>query len=215
MKLKHFIENKVFIYENVFDSNLINYIIEETESEIKNKNFKIRINNVDFNINKMIKELTFEETNIYEKIFVGSDNKNIEKYIEVELFNHIRDKINNTISSYIKTIYGIEDIKTEQNATLIYKNNHYMMPHRDGGSEKGERLCTSVIYLNDKPQTGNGGDVIFYNDISDIIYTYTPSKGDLIIFDSFNNKLEKAILHSVTQIENWDRWVYRNYWEKI
>jgi Rps23 Pro-64 3,4-dihydroxylase Tpa1-like proline 4-hydroxylase len=215
MDLKYCIEDKLFIYENVFDSNIINYIVQKTEEEVNNKNFKVRINSVNFNINKMIKELTEEEMYIYENTFIDSNKQNIEKYIEVELFTNIREKINNNISSHISDIYNIKNLRASQSATLIYNHNHYMMPHRDGGAIDEERMCTSVLYLNDKPENGKGGDVIFYNDSMEIIYTYTPKKGDLIIFDSLNNRLEKAILHSVTKIENWERCVYRNYWMKL
>lgn len=124
-----------------------------------------------------------------------------------------RNIINENISEYINSIYE-ENIKPKQSGILFYKENHYMIPHRDGGALDNPRICTSVLYLNSKTENAFGGDVICYDENGKVIYTYTPKVGDLVIFDSFYNKHEKALLHSVNPIKNWERFVYRTYWEK-
>jgi hypothetical protein len=67
-----------------------------------------------------------------------------------------------------------------------------------------------------------GGEIVFYSDVTEsespeviknnIIYTHRPKKNQLIVFDSYFNKM--GIQHSVTEIKNWNRHVFRTYWKE-
>jgi hypothetical protein len=58
-----------------------------------------------------------------------------------------------------------------------------------------------------------GGDVLFYDNeqSENIIHTYSAKRNQMVIFDSHFNK--PGIPHSVTKIENWNRYVYRVYFK--
>ena len=84
------------------------------------------------------------------------------------------------------------------------------------------RLCTTTLYLNDMKDEYEGGEIIFYGDITgfespevvekSIIYKHRPQKNQLVVFDSYFN--ENGIQHSVTEIKNWNRDVLRTYWQE-
>ncbi len=179
------IENKLFIFKDVISP-------EFASSIINNANDKIN-NNIEI--------------------------KNFPNNIEIPyVSDELRYIINEKILKYIKLIYKNEKntIEAHESGVLVYKENHYMGMHRDGGLIETPRICTSVLYLNNKPENGLGGELICYNgdyNSNEIVYTYTPQIGDLIIFDSFYNKMENALLHSVNTIHNWERFVYRVYWQ--
>jgi hypothetical protein len=190
MKSVFNIENKFFIFKNVISKEFANLII-------------------DFTKNKIVEDI---------KINYTDDVKEFTNCIEIDVApkHDFRNIINTNILEYIKSIYknDIDEIKSKQSGIIFYKENHYMTIHRDGGVMDNPRICTSVLNLNNKTENGIGGDVICYDENENIIHTYTPETGDLIIFDSFYNKHEKSLLHSVNAIQNWERFVYRTYWEK-
>ena len=179
------IENKLFIFKNVISTDVANSIINDA-------NYKIN-NNIEI--------------------------KNFPNNIEIPyVSDELRYIINEEILKYIKLIYKNETdiIEAHESGVLIYKENHYMSIHRDGGPIESPRICTSVLYLNTRPENATGGELICYNgdyNNNKIAYTYSPQIGDLIIFDSFYNKNEKALLHSVNTIHNWERFIYRTYWQ--
>lgn len=181
------IENKFFIFKNVISYDYANSLIKITIDKIKEDEI----------LNKTDEVIKFPN------------------HIEIDISTkyEFRDIINQKIAKYIESIYD-ENIIAKQSGILFYKENHHMIKHRDGGPLDNVRICTSVLYLNDKRENESGGDVICYDENENIIHTYTPETGDLIIFDSFYNKNEKALLHSVNTIQNWERFVYRTYWEK-
>lgn len=187
------IENKFFIFKNVISKEYANSLIKNTINKIEEDN---RINYTD-------------EVKIFPNCIE----------IDIAPKNEFRTIIDKTILKYINSIYKNEifEIKSHQSGILFYKDTHHMGIHRDGGPEESPRICTSVLYLNNKTENGMGGDLVCYSgdhNNAEIIYTYSPEIGDLIIFDSFYNKKENALLHSVNTIKNWERFVYRTYWEQ-
>jgi len=214
------IENKVFIFENTIDSKIIDKILELTKIQIEKSDYKIRINAITnsgkISFNKNINQLNDSEKNIYKDLLLNSNVLLHENYIDVENNNELREIIDPIIFNYINFLYKENNIniRPKEGNVLFYKHEHSMKIHRDGGGLDNLRVCTSTLYLNEKFENAEGGDVIFYNDEKEIIYKYTPKKGDIIIFDSFNNQSENSILHSVTKVKNWDRYVYRTYWQK-
>ena len=153
------------------------------------------------------------------KINNNIEIKNFPNNIEIPYTSDkLRYIINEKILKYIKLIYKNETdiIEAHESGVLVYKENHYMGIHRDGGPIETPRICTSVLYLNNKPENASGGELICYDgdyNNNEITYTYTPQIGDLIIFDSFYNKNENALLHSVNAIHDWKRFIYRTYWQ--
>jgi len=179
------IENKLFIFKNVISEDFAKSLINDANNKINND------------------IITKSSPNHIEVEFIG---------------DKLRYTINDEILKYIKLIYNnnIFTIKAHESAFLIYKENHYMRLHQDGGELENPRICTSVLYLNDKPENAIGGELVCYDgdyNNNEIIYTYSPKFGDLIIFDSFYNKDENALLHSVNTIHNWERFTYRVYWQ--
>jgi hypothetical protein len=179
------IENKLFIFKNIISKDFANLIIDDGNKRIDNS-----IDIKEFPSNIEIPDISYELECVV--------NKEILKYIKLIYKNKI-DTIGGTLS-------GI----------LVYKENHYMGIHRDGGPFENPRICTSILYLNNKPENALGGELICYSGDyinNKIIHTYSPEIGDLIIFDSFYNKNENALLHSVNTIHNWERFIYRTYWK--
>jgi Rps23 Pro-64 3,4-dihydroxylase Tpa1-like proline 4-hydroxylase len=179
------IKNKLYIFKNVISEDFAKSLINHSNNKLNND------------------IQTINHSNHIEIICV--DDK-------------LRYIVNNEILKYIKLIYkdDLDTINAHESAFLIYKENHYMSIHQDGGAIENPRICTSVLYLNDRPETALGGELICYDgdyNNNEIIYTYSPKIGDLIIFDSFYNKDEKALLHSVNTIHDWERFTYRTYWQ--
>ena len=214
------IGNTTFFYKNIFkDETFLEDVIKECQYSILDEKFFARFgvestfNKQRININKSYSQYTELE----KYIFKNSKNlKNsfitIRKDVEILISETTRKILDEKITNIVNVLYPEKagDIKIEY-SSIIGDNDGYMMnKHTDSGNN---RLCTAVFYLNSK-ENNSGGDVIFYEGYdknAKEMFRYSPQKNDLIIFDSFRN--ESTLEHSVDEIKNWDRYVYRIYFK--
>lgn len=231
MKLIKNIDNKLFIFENVLHPSLIDLLLERCKDNIHQQNFVARfsliddsepINNISFN--KLYTELNDEERIMWNS-FKNSGNKRIgRKDIETPLNDYsLHYTINEQLKEYLQIIYGeyLKDYYVQNEDILTYYPGHLMNLHSDS-NPTNPRLCTTTLYLNDMKDEYEGGEIIFYGDITgfespeeiekSIIYKHRPQKNQLVVFDSYFNK--NGIQHSVTEIKNWNRDVLRTYWQE-
>ena len=84
-----------------------------------------------------------------------------------------------------------------------------MNKHTDAGPIR--RTCTAVLYCNTMLSEYEGGETIFYDDFDNTteVFRYRPNINELVLFDSSFNS--DTIHHSVSEIKNWERYVYRVY----
>lgn len=202
--------DRVFFVKNAISNDEINHLLEISKSNFEEENFIIRgyYNNGKPFMNGFYKNMSDKDK------FIFSENE--KKFFEInyEIFyekSDIIDGIHNKIFSIISEILekymneNIFEYKPISNI-LLYKDGHHMTKHTDNMTD---RICTSVLYLNENLNEDSGGQVVFYNDIGEAIKIHTPNKNELIIFNGFL----KPIIHSVNKIHNWDRKVFRTYWE--
>jgi predicted 2-oxoglutarate/Fe(II)-dependent dioxygenase YbiX len=106
----------------------------------------------------------------------------------------------NKVEEYIPPMFGPEHMGTEVESDDFipmpfvglnpllrfqkYTQGQYFKPHQDAEIEFEDGTCTILtvqMYLNDDFE---GGELVFYDRMDgDIIYKYTPQKGDVLIFD--------------------------------
>jgi hypothetical protein len=174
--------------------------------------------------NKLITNLNEDEEYIWNNFKnIGSKRIN-RKDIESPCDRTLLNTTNKHISVYLESIYTehINNFKAEHQDVLTYLPGHIMNIHSDTSSEPNLRICTTTLYLNEMKNGDEGGEIVFYGDITgfespeviknNIIYTHRPKKNQLIVFDSYFNKM--GIQHSVTEIKNWNRHVFRTYWKE-
>jgi Rps23 Pro-64 3,4-dihydroxylase Tpa1-like proline 4-hydroxylase len=217
MELFKNIDNKVFIIKNAIPTSLLNYLIERVEEGIRNKNAILR-----YNKREQDKQLFISMGDLSEEEFLDFKNENLfskgqSKYYEVSMRIDDKELIDTYYQDILKDIF-ISNPNTyfHQNISDLFKYEpgNFMGLHADGGA--GERLCTSVLYLNTMEEGFEGGEVIFYEGYKHRetpieTYRYKPEAGDFIIFASLDNE---GIYHSVTSIKNWNRYAHRVYWKK-
>jgi Rps23 Pro-64 3,4-dihydroxylase Tpa1-like proline 4-hydroxylase len=231
MKLIKNIDNKLFIFENVIHESLIYLLLENSKKNIQSCNYVARFSLIDdvdptnnISFNKKIDDLTDSERHMWGS-FKNNDNKRIgRKDIESPINDYsLRYTIDEQIKDYLKTIYGeyVNQYYLETEDILTYYPGHLMNLHSDS-NPSNPRLCTTTLYLTEMKDEYEGGEILFYGDITgfespeeinnNIIYRHTPQKNQLIVFDSYFNKT--GIPHSVTEIKNWNRDVLRTYWQE-
>jgi len=231
MNLIKNIDNKVFIFENVLEESIIDLLLIHNQKNIKENNYVARIgliddldptNNISFN--KSVIDLTDEEKYIWDN-FKNTGTKRINKKdIEIPITDYsLLYSIQNPIKDYLRSIYGdyITEYYNQTTSILTYYPGHLMNVHSDS-TPHNPRICTTTLYLNEMKDEFEGGEIIFYGDISgyesskvienNIIYTHRPQRNQLIVFDSYFNK--EGIQHSVSEIKNWNRDVFRTYWQE-
>jgi len=221
MELYKFLGNTTFFYKNIFeDEEFLEKVIKECDRLISENNFfarlgiKLKNNLKNVSINKNYKEYTDVEKFIFENSDkISTENFQItRKDIDVNLSYDTTLTLNNKILEIVKYNYPTiaEKIQVEYSSIIKYESGYSMNKHADGNEN---RICTAVFYLNSK-ETNKGGDLIFYDsdtDDSKEFLRYSPQKNDCILFDSFYNQY--TLQHSVDEIKNWQRYVYRIYFK--
>jgi Rps23 Pro-64 3,4-dihydroxylase Tpa1-like proline 4-hydroxylase len=217
MELFKNIDNKVFIIKNSIPTSLLNYLIERVEGGIRNKNAILR-----YNKKEQDKQSSINISDLSEEEYLEFKNENLftkgqSKYYQVGMSINDKELIDEYYQNILKDIF-ISNPNTNFNQHLSdlfkYEPGNFMGLHADGGA--GERLCTSVLYLNTMEEGFEGGEVIFYEGYKHgqpeiETYRYKPEAGDFIIFTSLDNQ---GIYHSVSSIKNWNRYAHRVYWKK-
>ena len=222
MKLHEDINKQFFIYDNVInDESLFDNIFVEINNslEMGNQIVAFDVINTETNTRLKINEKPYNKLNKLEtKMFnlnYDTDSKHelLRKDYNIDLSKSIREQIMINIEPVIKNLYNLKKLEIEHQSIIQYSPGYLMPMHSDESNPGNERLCTAVLYCNDVPNTGSGGNVLFYDNQLDknIIYTYIPKRNQMVIFDSCFN--EEGILHSVTKIKNWNRSVYRIYFK--
>jgi Rps23 Pro-64 3,4-dihydroxylase Tpa1-like proline 4-hydroxylase len=214
------INSKVYIYDDVISDDMFNSLYDNIEHCIDLGNQVVRFSIRDKNTHEIISinQKLYKELTKKEKTQFNTDYSNDSTY---ELLRRDCDlqfsyldsiNINSMITNVVSELYNIKSPKIQYSSGIQYGPGYLMEIHSDEGPAN-QRLCTAVLYCNDKKDGDIGGDVLFYDNEIDanVIYTYTPKKNQLIIFDSYHNEI--GIQHSVTQIENWNRYVYRIYYK--
>lgn len=217
MELFKNIDNKVFIIKNAIPTSLLNYLIERVEEGIRNRKAILR-----YNKKEEDKQLFISMDDLSLKEILDFKNKNLfskgqSKYYEVSMRVDDKELIDEYYQDILKDIFiSNPNTNFHQNISDLFKYEpgNFMGLHADGGA--GERLCTSVLYLNTMEEGFEGGEVIFYEGYKHgepeiETYRYKPEAGDFIIFASLDNE---GIYHSVSSIKNWKRYAHRVYWKK-
>jgi len=131
--------------------------------------------------------------------------------LSIQLFEEIK--------KYIPAEISIEGISKEEHGTwqldslnpririCRYLPNQYFNKHLDGihyASEIKQSKLTFMIYLNGNEEF-EGGRTLFFNSMKDdtVISSYTPEKGDLIIFDH-------NLWHSGEQVITGEKYILRS-----
>jgi Rps23 Pro-64 3,4-dihydroxylase Tpa1-like proline 4-hydroxylase len=186
MKLYKNIDNKFFIIKNAFSKNLLDYLINLIETNIDKESTRLRFTN------------------------------NYSKYYEYTIQPEDKQLLNEQYQDVLKLIYNTDpktNFTSAENNLFKYEPGNFMTTHADGGN--GDRLCTSVLYLNTMENEFEGGEVILYDGFENggpknEIYRYRPEAGDVVIFSSLE---DEGMYHSVSPIKNWNRYAYRIYWK--
>ena len=133
------------------------------------------------------------------------------KDCDIKIENSIRDKIVSKVKEALYLIYPPElygNFSNKYDSIIKYGPGYKMNRHKDNGPLS--RTCTAVLYCNTMKPEYAGGEVLFYDDsTNEEIFKYRPNLNELVLFDSYYNK--NTIEHSVTEIKNWERYVYRIY----
>jgi Rps23 Pro-64 3,4-dihydroxylase Tpa1-like proline 4-hydroxylase len=220
MKLHEDINKKFIIYDNVIDETSFDDIFTHVNNELDLGNQSIRFvvlnttTNTEYKIHqKLYNEFTDLDKEMFHKNYDNdSDYELLRRDCDIGLTSELEIKISKNIKNIVKEIYNIDDVEIENQSIIWYGPGYFMGIHSDSTPPDNPRLCTAVLYCNDRRDDNIGGDVIFYNNINkNIVHTYSPKRNQLVIFDSYIN--EYGIPHSVTKIENWDRYVYRIYFK--
>lgn len=216
MKLFKNIDNRVFIIKNEVPMNLLNYLIDLTEKNIKIGNAILRYNKKE----EYDQEISYIK-DISDKEYIEFKNKNLftvglSKYYQIGMMPDDKELMDGYYQNILKFIYKTDsDLKFKSNDCDLFKYEpgNFMRTHADGGAN-GQRLCTSVLYLNTMEDVFEGGEVILYESCEkgvgkNEIYKYRPEAGDVIIFSSLE---DEGMYHSVSPIKNWNRYASRIYW---
>jgi hypothetical protein len=220
MKLYEDVNKRFFIYDNVIDESLFDSILSEIDDELIKGNQSIRFNtrhiktDTEFKIHskayKECNELEIEMFNLnYDN---NTDYELVRRDCDISLPHRLVQQIINQIDPIIKDVYNVNELEVEYESVIQYGPGYLMKIHSDS-SPTNSRLCTAVLYCNDMKDGDIGGDVLFYDNeqSKNIIHTYSAKRNQMVIFDSHFNK--PGIPHSVTKIENWNRYVYRVYFK--
>lgn len=222
MKLHEDNNKQFFIYDNVIDDeSLFDNIFLEINNNLKigNQAVKFDVLNTETNDRFKINNKTYNKLNKLETKMFNLNYDNHLKYklerkdSNIDISQSISKQIIIHIEPIIKDLYNLNKLEIEHQCIIQYGPGCVMPIHTDQNTPGNERLCTAVLYCNDVPDNGSGGNVLFYDNELDknIIYTYNPKRNQMVIFDSCFN--EQGIPHSVTKIENWNRSVYRIYFK--
>lgn len=218
MKVYEDISKKFFIYNNVIDESLFDKIFKDINNQIElgNQSIRFSVENKEtkkiYNIDqKLYNKFTDYEKEMFHKKY-DANYEILRKDCDININDRLEENIMESIYKIIKDIYGLNVIKIQHASIIQYLPGYLMRIHHDTNPDK-PRLCTAVLYCNDMKENDLGGEVIFYDNSEEknIVYTYTPKRNELIIFDSHFN--EVGIRHSVNEIKNWNRYVYRIYFE--
>jgi Rps23 Pro-64 3,4-dihydroxylase Tpa1-like proline 4-hydroxylase len=220
IKIYEDIHKRFFIYDNVIDNHIYNSIFNEihTEKHNETQNVRFSIENIKTGERISINQKLYKDLSVVDKKLFDKNYDNNDEYVllrrdsDIILSYELRESINTKISDIINDIYKTNTPNIEYSSIIEYGPGYLMRIHSDS-TPHNPRLCTAVLYCNDMIDGDVGGDVLFYDneDNQQIIYTYKPKKNQLIVFDSEFNKV--GIPHSVTKIENWNRYVYRVYYK--
>lgn len=209
MSAEHYytIQDRVFIYKNALPLSLIDSCLKFIQNSFDNKDFFIRYHKDDSSViylhhNDATKEMM--------DTFYNSNDTKIQKVAQIPPTTDITFSLLPFYKNVLESIYK-RDVINHTSDFFMYGPGHYMDKHADGSDN---RVCTTVLYLNEMTENDIGGETLFYelNDESKVIYEYKPVKGDLIIFDS-SLVDQTGLKHSVTKIQNWKRYAHRIYWK--
>lgn len=213
-------DKSFFIYENGVDDELFEEIFQMFNHQLKNGNQSVRfaIENIETKKIYAIHQKMYKHFTDYEKAMFHSDYTNSTKYTllrrdsDITVPYELQCKILAYIDKIISDIYGIDEVECQYSSGIEYGPGYMMAIHSDA-TPHNPRLCTAVLYCNDMKDGDEGGDVLFYDNHKDenVIYTYRPKRNQVVVFDSHINDF--GIPHSVTQIKNWNRYVYRIYYK--
>ena len=220
MKLHEDINKQFFIYDNVIDEFLFDNIFAEINNQLSAGNQLVGFRVIDKKTNEEFKihsktynECSELETEMFNLNYDNNtDYKLMKRDCDISLSHHLFKKIINHIDPIIKDVYNVSELEVEYQSVIQYGPGYLMKMHSDSRLDN-PRLCTAVLYCNDMKDGDIGGDVLFYDNgqAKNIVYTYQPKRNQMVIFDSHFNK--PGIPHSVTKIENWNRYVYRVYFK--
>lgn len=220
MKIFEDINKQFFIYDNVIDETLFTEIFSNINNELAIGNQSVRFSVINHNTNTEFK-IYQKQYNKFNELELKMFHTNFDNLSNFELLRRDCDinlnyslytKITENVNQIIKNIYNLEHVEIEYASVIQYGPGYLMRIHQDS-TPHNPRLCTAVLYCNDMTTGDVGGDVIFYDNTinQNIVHTYSPKRNQLVIFDSYFN--EWGIPHSVTKIENWNRYVYRIYYK--
>lgn len=220
MKIYEDISKQFFIYDNIVSEPIFDDIFIQINKQLKLGNKSVRFAVLDKKSNKefRISQKTYNEFSEHE---IEMFNKNyddttsyqlLRRDCDINLSDNLDTILIENINNIVKYIYNLKNVEIEYASIIEYEPGYLMRIHSDA-TPNNPRLCTAVLYCNDMKDGDVGGNVLFYdNDVDqNIIHTYTPKRNQLVIFDSYFN--EHGIPHSVTKIENWNRYVYRIYYK--
>jgi Rps23 Pro-64 3,4-dihydroxylase Tpa1-like proline 4-hydroxylase len=220
MKLYEDVNKQFFIYDNVIDESLFDSILSEIDNELIKGHQSIKFNtkhiktDTEFKIyNKVYKECNELEIEMFNLNYDNNtDYELLKRDCDISLSEFLVEQIINQINPIIKDVYNVSELEVEYQSVIQYGPGYLMKIHSDS-SPTNSRLCTAVLYCNDMKDGDIGGDVLFYDNeqSKNIIHTYSAKRNQMVIFDSHFNK--PGIPHSVTKIENWNRYVYRVYFK--
>jgi Rps23 Pro-64 3,4-dihydroxylase Tpa1-like proline 4-hydroxylase len=220
MKLHEDVNKQFFIYDNVIDESLFDNILNEIDNQLSAGNQLLRFNVVDKKTNaefkihsKTYNECSELETEMFNLNYDNNtDYELMRRDCDISLSEFLVEQIINHIDPIIKDVYNVSELEVEYQSVIQYGPGYLMKIHSDS-SPTNSRLCTAVLYCNDMKDGDIGGDVLFYDNeqSKNIIHTYSAKRNQMVIFDSHFNK--PGIPHSVTKIENWNRYVYRVYFK--
>lgn len=202
--IKFQIENRVTIFSNAIPESLITGCIEFIKDHINRNDYHIRF---DYRDQKDYKVMVYDHYNNITselKELFNSRPYELDEQKVIQVGSGGTEYSKSLMPYYenlIKSLYSKEIFYPDVQDFFYYGNGTYMNRHSDFIDN---RLCTSILYLNDQNEEDIGGELLFYNDDRKVIYEYQPQKGDFVIMDN--------IEHSVNKIENWNRMTHRVYW---
>lgn len=205
--IKFQIENRVTIFSNAIPDDLVIGCTEFIKDHINRKDYYIRF---DYRDQKDYKVQVYDHySNITAELKELFNNRayKLDEQKVIQIGSGGTEYSKSLMPYYknlIKSLYPKKIFYPDVQDFFYYGNGTYMNRHSDFIDN---RLCTSILYLNDQSIEDKGGELLFYNNNRDIIFTYKPAKGDVVIMDD--------IEHSVNKIENWDRFTHRIYWNEL
>lgn len=201
------INNEVYFFKDVFPKQLIDDCLIYIDTSLKNNRYDIRMDyqSPDHTMVHIRQDVKINNSEIVD-IYQTEKFKVVQKYHEIPENYSLFKILHPYYEAALSSIYKNMPIGYTSNY-FRYEAGAFMNKHQDGSDN---RICTTVLYLNTMLDEYSGGEILFYDEEDNVIYTHRPSSGDLILFDSSTSN---GMAHSVNRIKNWERYVHRTYWK--